>query len=261
MSDPPQMYSSLHRSERKREARLCQLARHQVCQWFLPWSVYRRSWGTLTLRKTPRKAWTKNSGWSLGDMISGERVSPWWAHISLHTCLRGAGARSERGRGPRDLERTRDRWFRFGCPRGRAGWRESGRAQVQDDIPWPSNHPPPGFSPYSVLLRKQLDVGTQPGLCGATPSKLDTDEREHAVTTQIRGWLSRRGNHPDSVQARASPTWRPITSPSPSTASLGRNQKERPWRTRRDRIPPTPGCLVPGVWSQVSQYFQTQWES
>lgn len=159
MNDSPPMYNLLHRSKRKREACLCQLARHQVCQWFLPRLGCRCSWETLTLRKTPRKAWTKNSGWSLSDMISGERLSPSWARISFHTCLRGAGACSERGWGPRDLERMRDRGPRFGCPCGLAGWRESGRAQVQDEVPWPSNHPPPGFSPHSALLGKQLDWG------------------------------------------------------------------------------------------------------
>ena len=55
--------------------------------------------------------------------------------------------------------RMRDRWSRFGCPRGRAGWRGSGRPQVQDEVPWPSNHPPPVFSPHSILLEKQLDWG------------------------------------------------------------------------------------------------------
>lgn len=170
MNDSPPMYSLLHRSKRN----LCQLARHQVCQWFLPRLGCRRSWETLTLRKTPRKAWTKNSGWSLSDMISGERLSPSWAHISFHTCLRGVGACFEHGWGPRDLERMRDRGPGFGCPCGLAGWRESGRAQVQDEVPWPSNHPLPGFSPHSVLLGKQLDwggwqpaggdvLGTQPG--------------------------------------------------------------------------------------------------
>ena len=107
MNDSPPMYSLLHRSKRKREACLCQLARHQMCQWFLPRLGYRRSWETLTLRKMPRKAWPKNNGWSLSEMISGERLSPSWGHrelFSFHTCLPGVDTCSEHGWGLRNMD-------------------------------------------------------------------------------------------------------------------------------------------------------------
>ena len=198
-------------------------------------------------------------------MISGERWSPSWGHrefFSFHTCLPGVGTCSEHGWGPRDM----DEWGiddpGLAVPVGGqdGGGLEDLRSKMRSPDPAITHHQ---SSPLTAFCWKSSWTG---GLVdsGRLPPRVHSrGVRGHPFQTRF-WWEKTRCDHanqglakpqaksPWFSAARAGPTWRPDATPSPSTASLGRNQKERPRRTTWGRIPPTLGWVLPGDWSKES---------